>query len=128
MPVCPAGEIVEVAEHAFAGVDEVEAAAPQLAGQRLRVAVDPQDLRPPLARRLERRRPRVHPGHDSPQLGEGGGRLARAAVEVEHALLRQVAERALHDRRQLDRLGTSLVSGLESADVLLGRLHHAPSE
>ena len=67
--------------------------------------------------------------HDSwAELRERCGRLARAAVEVEDTLLRQVAERALDDRRQLDRLRAGPVRRVPRSDVLLGRLHHAPSE
>ena len=106
----PAVEVVEPVEHAFARVDEVEAAAAELARQRLRVAVDPEDLRPPLARRLERARPRVDAGRHGAQLGERGGRLARPAVEMEHALALQVAEGALHDRRQHAGLGSRSVA------------------
>ena len=82
----PPGEVVEVAEHTLAGIDEVEPPAPQLAGQRLRVPVHPEDLRPPLTRRLERRRSRVDAGRDGSEPRERGGRLAGAAVEVEDAL------------------------------------------
>src|SRR5207248_11763225 len=85
----PAGKVVEVAEHALARVDEVEAATTQLAGQRLRVAVHPEDLRPPLASRLERPRSRIDSGRHGSQLRERGGRLARAAMEVEDPLLLQ---------------------------------------
>ena len=124
----PAVEVVEVAEHALAGVDEVEPPASQLAGQRLRVAVHPEDLRPALARGLERRRACVHASDDSSELGQRGGCLARAAMEVEDPLLRQVAEGGANEGRQLDGLGTAPMRVVPGSNVLLGRLHHAPSE
>ena len=52
-------------------------------------------------------------------------------MEVEDALALQIAERALHDRRQLGGLGASLVRVLEGSDVLVGWFHprpYAPSE
>src|SRR5262249_59739492 len=100
-------------------------------GQRLRVAVDPEDLRPPLTRRVERRRTRVDSGRLGPELGERGRRLARPGQHMEDALAGQVAERALDEERKLDRLRAGLVSGVPGAEVLLGRLHpaaQAPSE
>ena len=88
------------ADHALRRVDEVEAAAPQLRGQRCGVGLDPEDLRPALARLVEQLLRRVDRGDDGAVLRELRGRLAGPALEVQHALLRQVAERRLHDRRQ----------------------------
>ena len=128
-PDRPAFEIVEAAEDALARIDEVEAAATQLARQRLRIAVHPQDLRPPLPRPLERSRPRVDARGDGPEVGQRGRRFARTAEEVEDALALQVAERALHERRQLHRLGAGPMRVFPGAQVFLGRLHlYAPSE
>jgi hypothetical protein len=49
-------------------------------------------------------------------------------MEVENALALQIAQRAPYDRRQLYRLGAGAVGGIPGLDVLVGRLHHAPSE
>ena len=61
------------AEHALPRVDEVEAPAPQLRRQRLRVAVHPEDRRPPLARASRQPGRRVDRGDDGAELGELGG-------------------------------------------------------
>ena len=64
------------ADHALGRVDEVEAAAPQLRRQRLRVGLDPEDLRPPLARLVEQLLRRVDRGDDRALLRELRARLA----------------------------------------------------
>src|SRR5437763_6952092 len=127
----PAVEVTEPFENAFAGVDEIEAASAELARQRLRVTVHPEDLRPPFACRLERGRLRVDPRRDRPELGERRRGLARSAQQMQDALALQVAERALNKCRQLDRLGAGTVRVVPGPEVLVGRLHrasYAPSE
>ena len=52
-PARPGVEIGEIGDHALGRVDEIEAPAPQLRRQRGRVRLDPEDLRPPLARLVE---------------------------------------------------------------------------
>src|SRR5690242_2681388 len=90
----PGLEITNCAERAEAGIDEVEAAAAELARQRLRVGLHPEDRRPALPRGLEGGAGGVDAGDDAAELRELRGRLAGAALEVEHALLLQVGERS----------------------------------
>src|SRR4051812_48042430 len=89
----PGIQVAELPQRSLRRVDEVEAAAPQLRGQRLRVGLDPEDRRPLLARRVDRRLRRVDSRHDGALRRELGARTAAAAAQVQDALLRQVAER-----------------------------------
>src|SRR5581483_4109552 len=106
-PARPAVEIGQPREHALGGVHEVEAAAPELAGQRLRLRLDPEDLRPPLACRVERLLRGVDRRDDGALLGELGARLAASALEMQHTPLAQAAERRLDDLRQTRPLGAA---------------------
>ncbi len=127
----PAVEVAEPAHNAFAGVDEVEAAPAQLARERLRVAVDPEDLRPSLARRLERPQAGIEARRHRTELRQRGGRLTGPAEEMENLLALQIPERPLHEGRQLDGLCARPMPFFPGAKVLLGRLHrasYAPSE
>src|SRR5271169_4514568 len=124
----PDVEVVQAREDALAGVDEVEAAAPQLGRQRLRLADDPEDRRPPLARRVEPFLPRVDARDDGAELGQLRRGGAAAAEDVEHALSVQVAERLTHDRRQSRCVRGATVRVVEHPPVEVGRLHHARSE
>ena len=96
----PGVQVAQARDDAFGRVDEIEAPAAQLARQRLSLRLDPEDLRPLLAGGVEHRLGRVDRGDDRTLLGEVGARVARPALQMQHALRRQVAERRLDDRRQ----------------------------
>src|SRR5215468_9562008 len=96
----PRFEVEYVRQRARPRIHEIEAPAAQLARERLRVGLHPEDRGPPFARGFQRRSRRVDAGHDPAELRELGGRFARAAVQVEHALVRQVGERVTYRARQ----------------------------
>ena len=129
MPARPRVEIGHPPEHALRRVDEIEAAAPQLPGKRLCLRLDPEDLRPAPARLVEHCLGRIDRGHDGALLGELGARLAGPALQMEHPLRREIAQRRLHDRRQPGpRAPSAQVRVVERAAIVVGRFHQAGSE
>jgi len=99
-PSGPGIDVEEAAEYAFRRVHEIEAGAAQVGRQSLGVGGDPEDRGPALARGVDERLVRINRGNHRTLLRELGAPFAGTAVEMEHALLRQVAERLLHDGRQ----------------------------
>src|SRR6185312_5523738 len=115
-----------------AGVDEVEASAPELAGQYLRVSLHPQDGGPALARRLERVAGDVDSGDNTAELAELRRRLTRPALQMQHPLVGEIRECMANGRRQsalaCERFCAPAVDLVPGATVVLGRLHQARSE
>src|SRR4051812_39342519 len=123
-PSRPGVEVAELPEGSLRRVDEVEAPAAKLGRQVLRLALDPEDLRPLLARVLEGVLRRLEGCHDRALLGELGARAAASGVQVEDALRAQIAERRLDDRRQPGcRLAAAPVQLVERAPVEIGGFH-----
>src|SRR5439155_3834740 len=126
---CPGVEVRDLDQRAGPCVDEIEPAAPQLAGKRLRVGLNPEDRGPSLSRRLERLTRRLDAGDDGAQLGELCGRVAGPALQVEDALLGQVGEGVPDRERKAalagERGGTLTVDLVPRAAVVVGRFHQA---
>ncbi len=105
-------------------VDEVEAAAQELGGERVELAVDPEHRGAALARDGERAVRRVDAGDGCAELDELDGRGAGACAEMQDALAFEIRERLAHERRQRRLVALQApVRGVERAAVLVGGLH-----
>src|SRR5919108_1339738 len=91
-PARPRIEVADLHERAGAGVDEVEAAAAQLAWERLGVGLHPEDRGPVLPRELERCAGRVDARHDRAELRELRTRFAGETLKVQDPFVAQVGE------------------------------------
>ncbi len=121
------GEVFEVScalRRLGACVDEVEAAAQKLGGERVELAVDPEHRGATLARDGERAVRRVDAGDGCAELDELDGRGAGARAEMQDALAFEIRERLAHERGQRSLVALHApVRGVERAAVLVGGLH-----
>src|SRR3954471_22170647 len=79
-PGGPGVEVAQLPERPLRRVDEIEAAAAELRRQVLRLAVDPEDLRPLLPRVLERLQRGLEAGDDRALVGKLRARAAAPRV------------------------------------------------
>ena len=123
----PGVEVVEPAEDAAAGVDEVETTALELERELLDVGFEEDSVRHALARDGGRLGGDVDAGDERTELGELGGRLAGRALQVEHVLslhVRQsLADRLRDPELSRHHVGAAAVNLVPRSPVVLSGFH-----